>query len=670
MAKSTKSFAVNELGEIVATSGVGSSNIVGYLPSDYVSTDNDGRLVLAMQGNEDAIFASLLASNGAKLDGVTDDSGAFQSSINALSTLTSGRISVSLPTGKTIKLNSGLTFDIGKVYLDGKNCKLDFSGMSSGTAITLTGTAYDKTFGGVMGGLAHLHIVGPSTTGNVDGVLFTGDTNPDMTSPFGSARSVLQHCVVEKFKFGVTFWHRAYLATLEHCEVYRNRVGIYSKAGGVDAYENVALMRGAVFNNHVNIYIEEGHVTCFGTSIDYAEYVQMAMRAGSLILNKCHVEYSISNQNYGQAGGIYATNAPLCAIDLDAGGVASGLSATIGLTYTTASTNKNYTFFQMDGGNWVVGAPRHTSNGIVTHVSVVDNVVADFKGKIRMSHQVNVPTSGYLGGKLSAYNAYDTTNYAGCLDFDPACWPDDLPHIAHRGGSGPYMSTNPLVGYSISPAHNLASGFQLASGSFEAANLLEDVCITGDTAAITDRQTGTNGSFVRSGADGSFNGGTGSFKITKVGAAATAFKLAFLFPRNSAIQRRPVIRMACAKPATGGATTGSFNVNMKFIKPEYVTLASGETIWREVHGAVLHPGGAATSGSGTTSINPTVYKSTGGSAYCDVSALTAGTWYPLQIAENIDRSVPAWATHVMLEFDLTNLGAGTLIMDGLDIQWM
>lgn len=661
-------WPVNSNNEIVVTTGTGNNTIAGFVNQDQIPSDSLGRIKFSNLGASK--FEYILDKFGVKGDGVTDDSVAIQNAINSC-IYQYNRFEVKFPAGKTYKMNSGLILDIGRIHIDCSNSKFDFSGMSSGTAITLTGISnYDKTFGGAMGGISFAHFVGPDTLSNVDGVLFTGSSDPDMTAPFGSARSILRRCVIEKFKFGVTFHNRGYLGTLDSCEVYRNRVGVYSKAGGIDAYENVALVRGAVFNNHVNIYIEEGHVTCFGTSIDYAEYVQMAMRAGSLILNKCHVEYSISNQNYGQAGGIYSTNAPLCAIDLDAGGVASGLNSAIGLTYTTASTNKNYTFFQMDGGNWVVGAPRHTSNGIVTHVSVVDNVVADFRGKIRMSHQVNVPTSGYLGGKLSSYNTYDFANYAGCLDFDPACWPDDLPHIAHRGGSGPYMTINPLVGYSISPAHNLASGFQLASGAFEAANLLEDVCITADTATITDRQTGTNGSFVRSGSDGSFNGGTGSFKIIKVGTTGTTLKIGFLFPRNVAIQRRPVIRMALAKPSSGGAAAGSFNVNMKFIKPEHITLSNGETRWQEVHGAILHPGGAATSGSGTTTINPPVFRSTGGSAYCDVTGLTAGTWYPLQIAENIDRSVPAWATHVMLEFDLTALGAGNLLMDGLDIQWM
>lgn len=677
MAKSTKSFAVNELGEIVATSGVGSSNIVGYLPSDYVSTDNDGRLVLAMQGNEDAIFSSLLMSNGAKLDGITDDSAAFQASINALSTLTSGRISVSLPTGKTIKLNSGLTFDIGKVYLDGKNCKLDFSGMTSGTAITLTGTAYDKSYGGVMGGLAHLHIKGSYPTNVVDGILFTGDTTPSPANPYGSARSVVKNCVVESFQFGVTFWHRAYLSTLDHCEIYRNRVGIYSKGLGVDAYENVSLLRGAVYNNDMNIYVEEGHIVCNGTSIDYANIVQMAIRNGSLLLNECHVEYTISKATYGQNNGaIYSGNAPLCAIDLMPGNPTT-INTGLGLAYTTPSVSPNGAYFRMSGGLWVVTAPQSTAanTGYVSHIHQGDQTVSTMDKKVRMHHQNNVPTSGYMFCKLSAWNVGDPVNTAGTFDFEPAMWNEDITHIAQQGAAGAYMTTNPLIGYSVSPLHNLAGSFGAnysALGGFEGANMMEDICITVDTATITDRQTGTNGSYVRTTSDGSYNGGSGALKLTKVGAATTPLKIGMLFPRDIMRQRRPVVRMAIKLPASGAATTGSFNVNIKGIKPEFISVGAvgGETIFRPVNGAEVIPGGSATSGSGVAAFNPSQYKSTGGSAFSDNTTMVVGTWYPLQIAGNIDRHFPAWMSHIVVEFDLTAMGSGSIIVDAIDIQWM
>ena len=677
MAKSSRVFAVNELGEIVATAGTGSNNIVGYLSNDYVAVDDNGRLILAMQGNEDAIFSSLLYSNGAKLDGVTDDSTAFQAAINALSTLTSGRISVSLPTAKTIKLNSGLTFDIGKIYLDGKNCKLDFSGMSSGTAITLTGTAYDKTYGGVMGGLEHLHIKGPYPTNAVDGILFTGDTTPSPANPYGSARSVLKHCAVESFQFGVTFWHRAYLTTLEHCEIFRNRVGVYSKGLGVDAYENVSVLRGAVYNNDMNIYVEEGHIVCNGTSIDYANVVQMAIRNGSLLLNECHVEYTISKSTYGQSNGaIYSGNAPLCAIDLMPGNPAA-INTGIGLAYTTASLSPNSAYFRMSGGLWAVTAPQAATanSGYVSHIHQGDQTVSTMDKKVRMHHQNNVPTSGYMMCKLSAYNVGDPTNTAGTFDFEPAMWNEDITHIAQQGAAGPYMTTNPSVGYSVSPLHNMAGSFGTnysALGGFEGANIMEDICITVDTATITDRQTGTNGSYARTTSEGSYNGGSGALKITKVGAAGTALKIGMLFPRDIMRHRRPIVRMAIKLPATGAATTGSFNVNMKGIKPEYVTVGAlgGETIFRPVNGAEIIPGGAATSGRGVAAFNPTQYKSTGGSAYSDNTTMVIGTWYPLQIAGNIDRHLPAWISHFELEFDLTSMGAGSIIIDAIDVQWM
>lgn len=621
-------------------------------------------------------FASALLRLSVVGDGDADDAAAMQAAIDFLQSKSAGRLSVSVPTGKTFKLNSGITIDAGRIHIDFRNCKLDFSGMTSGTAITLTGTPYDKTYGGVMGGISFAHIKGPyPTNGNVDGILFTGDTAASPANPYGSARSVAYRCVVEGFRLAVTFWHRAYLATLEHCEVYRNRVGIYSRGAGVDAYENVSLLRGAVYNNEVNIYVEEGHVVCNGTSIDYATGVQMAIRTGSLLLNECHVEYTISQASYGSGGiGIYTGNAPLCAIDLSPG-LASSIKTDIGLQYTTNTPTPNGVLFRMSGGSWVVTDAQAVSNGYVTHLHMQDQSVVQIDKKVRCTHKKNPPTSGYMYCKLSSWNTPDPVNTAGSFDFEPAFWTDDIPHIAHEGGSMSYMSVNPLVGYSISPLHNMAGSFGMAYaslGGFEGANLTDDICVTADTATIADRQTGTNGSFARTTSDGSYNGGTGALKITKVGAAGTTFKVGILFPRDVFKQRRPIVRMALAKPSAGGATTGSFNVNIKFIKPEFVTVGAvgGETIFRPVHGAEVILGGAATSGSGTSAFNPSVYRMTGGSAYCDITGLTAGTFYPLQIAANIDRHVPAWGSHLMLEFDLTALGAGSIIIDALDVQWM
>lgn len=634
--------------------------------------------VLKAAGSSPDPFASALLLLSVTGDGVTDDAAAMQAAIDFLQSKSAGRLSVSVPAGKTFKMNAGITLDVGRIHIDFRGCKLDFSGMTSGTAITFTGTPYDKSYGGVMGGISFAHIKGPQNpTIVVDGVLFTGDTTPAPANPFGSARSVLSRSVVEGFNFGVTFWHRAYLTTLEHCEIYRNRIGVYSKGAGVDAYENVSILRGAVYNNDLNIYVEEGHVICNGTSIDYANVVQMAIRNGSLLLNECHVEYTISKATYGASNAaIYSGNAPLCAFDLMPGNPCP-IKSDIGLVHTTASTGTNSVYFRMSGGLWVVTAPQvNTANsGLVTHLHMFDQSVTQMDKKVRMHHQNNVPTSGYMFCKLSAWNVGDPANTSGTFDFEPAMWNDDITHIAQQGASGAYMTTNPQVGYSVSPLHNMAGSFganYAALGGFEGANMMEDICIVADTATIADRQTGTNGSFVRSGVDGSFGGGSGALKITKVGAAGTAFKIGILFPRTLFNQRRPIMRMALKLPATGGPTVGNFNVHMKGIKPEYVTVGAlgGETIFRPVHGAEVIPGGAATSGSGNAAFNPSLYKSTGGSAYADIAGMTANTWYPLQIAANIDRHMPAWMTHIMLELDFTNMGAGNIILDGLDVQWM
>ena len=59
MAKYQQGFPVNENGEIVTTSGVGTRNVTGVLPIDSVPVDINGNMLLAPQ----AKFSQVIASN-------------------------------------------------------------------------------------------------------------------------------------------------------------------------------------------------------------------------------------------------------------------------------------------------------------------------------------------------------------------------------------------------------------------------------------------------------------------------------------------------------------------------------------------------------------------------------------------------------------------------------
>ena len=78
-------------------------------------------------------------------------------------------------------------------------------------------------------------------------------------------------------------------------------------------------------------------------------------------------------------------------------------------------------------------------------------------------------------------------------------------HIAQQGASG-YMTTNPLIYYSVSPLHNFAGSFGAnfsTLGGFEEQTYWK-IFVSQQIPQLSQmRQTGTNGSYVRTTSDGS-----------------------------------------------------------------------------------------------------------------------------------------------------------------------
>ncbi|HET8687592.1 MAG TPA: hypothetical protein VFM18_13150, partial [Methanosarcina sp.] len=329
-------------------------------------------------------FERLLSIYNASLDGTTDDAVAFQNALNALPTNKVNDIRI--PEGvSSIKFNSGITFNVTYAYLRGMGVMFDFSGMTSGQAWTNIGGGTDNTYNQVMGGVERVKFYGPGRYSSVDGIISTGGST---ASPnIGSARSGIYCSSVYNFRIGKIWFNRGYLTRLHDCEVHSNLLGYYSKGGAYDAYENVAAIGGAVYNNDMNIYVEDGYLTLNGTSIDYAEFVQIAIRAGFLQLDSCHIEYSIQNSNYGNAGAIYSNNAPMCAFDMQPGGT-SALRTDIGLTSTTASSGQNWAAIKMNGGVWAVTPPRSGSvidvDALSCHVNQAGNAQFTLTGNPKL----------------------------------------------------------------------------------------------------------------------------------------------------------------------------------------------------------------------------------------------------------------------------------------------
>lgn len=620
-------------------------------------------------------FEKLLSANGAVLNGTTDDSAAFQ---NALNGLPSNRWNeVSLPERvSSVKFDSGITLDVTKTLLHFLGATMDFTGMTSGQALTITGSGTNNTYGQVMGGLDRAFISGPGRTSAVDGVLFTGS---NVSSPnTGSARSMFSNCWIRNWRKALTYSHRSYLTTMFNCEVASSLIGVYSAASAYDAYENAAFLRGVIGNNDINIYIEEGLVTIFGTSIDYAEYVQMAVRSGSLQLNHAFVEYSVRNNNYGNVGAIYSGNAPLCAFDLQPG-VTSALRNDIGLQTTSPSAGSHWNSLRINGGQWVTKDPRAGTSATDTLMAQVNqggNAFFSLSGRAHVDFNGFGTQSGYICHNLATWNTVG--NYSSPCDWEPGYYngSSEIPNqIVDNVAS--YLPANTTHGLSISPAHNLLGSYGISGNSgvhsFENdGEFSENVTIVedsnGSTTAVLplSRINGSAGS-VSSSASFSHTGSK-SLTITKTGAAGEPFKVAIDVPVPNGQMHRPVFRGVMARPATGGPSAGSVNVNMAWIRDDAARIADNGTLYTSSSNAYLVTGGLATSGSAAAAHSASVFKATSGSVYTAVTDLTAGNWFSWQLASRPNVYRPGWATKIRLEFDLKNMGPGVLHFDSLDLQ--
>ncbi|HET8687403.1 MAG TPA: hypothetical protein VFM18_12185 [Methanosarcina sp.] len=624
-----------------------------------------------------AMFEKLLSQNNASLNGTTDDSAAFQAALNALPTNKFNVIR--LPERvSAVKLNSGITFNVTNASLNAMGAMLDFSSMTSGQAWTETGGGTNLTYGQVMGGMEHAYLYGAGRTAAVDGVLFTGSGSA--TPNTGSARSSLSRSWIRNFRKGVTWYNRGYLTTLDTCEVSSNLIGYYSKGGAYDAYENAAAVRGACYNNDMNIYVEDGLLALTGVSVDYAEYVQMAVLSGFLQLDSCHVEYSILNNNYGGIGGIYGSNAPLCAFDLQPG-VSSAIRNDIGLTSTTASTGQNWVGLKINGGTWAVTDPRAGTPGtntLMTHANQGGNALFSVVGKPKFLFHGYGTGSGYICHNLTSYNTVG--NFTSPVDWEGGFWDgsSDIPNLITDSVSS-YLPGNLTQGLSIAPNYNLLGSYNISGSSgvysfendgeySENVTIVEDSNGTSTVIVPTNRLIGKAGSV--SSSTTFYHTGTKSLKITKTGAIGQPFKVAIDVPVSPYLMRRRVFRGVMGSPTTTGVTTGSVNVNLAFIKDDITRVSDTGTLYTMTSNGYLVTGGAATSASAAAAHCSALFKGTSGSLYADMSTASLGSWYAFQLNARPNTYVPAWAKFVRIEIDLKNMGPGDICFDSFDLQPM
>ena len=301
---------------------------------------------------------------GAKGDGTTNDTAAIQAALDYANTL--GNASLVFAPG-VYKCNTGLTFYPNTVAVKGNGAKIDFSGMTSGYAISFSQSITNANIRNALNKahpISDLYMVGPTGSVSVTAVKAI-DQNP-ISGSYWLSGITFNSCSFANFKRCVEFGNGSFLFTFFACSFYTlSGTGydycLYQPSGGSNYGENnefIACYFGITIGS---VYLQQnGNATTFfkGCSFDYA-----------------------ANVLYAQAGTIYCDGYIESNTDTDYWIKISGTNTIVRLSgQVTVSGNKSaYELFYSDStvttGGLVLDA-NIEFGGSVTYTPTTRNIVA------------------------------------------------------------------------------------------------------------------------------------------------------------------------------------------------------------------------------------------------------------------------------------------------------
>jgi hypothetical protein len=202
---------------------------------------------------------------GAVGDGVTNDATAV---INALAT---GK-TVFGETGKTYKINSPITINLGLQSFDGQGCKLDFSALT-GTQVAVTiANSNALTPGDLSSPIAEINnirnvaILGPGKAG-VGAAYSSTVTGIYAAVPHISLFNVM----VYGFGYGIDIFTNGYVHSYDKTAVGQCAIGVRIISGGANYGERISFVNSVIYDNALGIKndCQSGALQFTNCSIDY-----------------------------------------------------------------------------------------------------------------------------------------------------------------------------------------------------------------------------------------------------------------------------------------------------------------------------------------------------------------------------------------------------------------
>lgn len=220
-----------------------------------------------------------------KVNGTNDDAAAFQS-LSDYIVSTGKRATIKLPSG-VMKINSGITINVSYVSVVGDGTLIEASSLSSGSAITLTGTIAPP-YRQALNNFSKCGLVGPGKETSVTGLAF--DT--PVGSGAGASHTNYGKMFISDFGTGLYLGNNCYANNFRSVDIYNCAVCIDGPSGVANSGERHSFEGCMFFNSNLAVRFanSNGSLVFANCSFDYNIKQFELSGASKTFLTNCHVE--------------------------------------------------------------------------------------------------------------------------------------------------------------------------------------------------------------------------------------------------------------------------------------------------------------------------------------------------------------------------------------------